>query len=216
MIKFLNILVIEMYEYYTSISHDDPSLASLKNFYNSLICEIVEIIDNEEEQKKQEEENLNINDFQNKLEEYIEEENTAETNKINEDRCSEYMSGENRDRYGTISGRKDEGRFSSYLDENKNGKENISRKTVNISSKKLEKEQKKKEKEKEKEKKKEEKKEKKKYHLFDRFKKEKPVKVENKKEEEDEKDEIQENLKKIELMKNLASTFGFNTRRSNY
>ena len=206
LIKFLNILVIEMYEYYTSISHDDPSLASLKNFYNSLICEIVEIIDNEEEQKKQEEENLNINDFQNKLEEYIEEENTAETNKINEDRCSEYMSGENRDRYGTISGRKDEGRFSSYLDENKNGKENISRKTVNISSKKLEKEQKKKEKEKEKEKKKEEKKEKKKYHLFDRFKKEKPVKVENKKEEEDEKDEIQENLKKIELMKNLAST----------
>ena len=205
LIKFLNILVIEMYEYYTSISHDDPSLTSLKNFYNSLICEIVEIIDNEEEQKKQEE-NLNINDFQNKLEEYNEEENTPEENKINEDRCSEYMSGENRDRYGTISGRKDEGRFSSYLDENKNGKENISRKTVNISSKKLEKEQKKKEKEKEKEKKKEEKKEKKKYHLFDRFKKEKPVKVENKKEEEDEKDEIQENLKKIELMKNLAST----------
>ena len=207
LIKFLNILVIEMYEYYTRISHDDPSLASLKNFYNSLICEIVEIIDNEEEQKKQEEENLNINDFQNKLEEYNEEENTAETNKINEDRCSEYMSGENRERYGTISGRKDEGRFSSYLDENKNGKENISRKTVNISSKKLEKEQKKKNKEKEKEKeKKEDKKEKKKYHLFDRFKKEKPVKVENKNEEEDEKDEIQENLKKIELMKNLTST----------
>ena len=205
LIKFLNILVIEMYEYYTSISHDDPSLTSLKNFYNSLICEVVEIIDNEEEQKKQEE-NLNINDFQNKLEEYNEEENTPEESKINEDRCSEYMSGENRDRYGTISGRKDEGRFSSYLDENKNGKENISRKTVNIPSKKLEKEQKKKEKEKEKEKKKEEKKEKKKYHLFDRFRKEKPVKVENKNEEEDEKDEIQENLKKIELMKNLAST----------
>ena len=34
LIKFLNILVIEMYEYYTSISHDDPSLTSLKNFYN--------------------------------------------------------------------------------------------------------------------------------------------------------------------------------------
>ena len=209
LIKFLNILVIEMYEYYTSISHDDPSLTSLKNFYNSLICEIVEIIDNEEEQKKQEE-NLNINDFQNKLEEYNEEENTPEESKINEDRCSEFMSGENRERYGTIAGRKDDGRFSSYLDENKNRTENISRKTVNISSKKLEKEQKKKnkekEKEKEKEKKKEEKKEKKKYHLFDRFRKEKPVKVENKNEEEDEKDEIQENLKKIELMKNLAST----------
>jgi hypothetical protein len=209
LIKFLNILVIEMYEYYTSISHDDPSLTSLKNFYNSLICEIVEIIDNEEEQKKQEE-NLNINDFQNKLEEYNEEENTPEESKINEDRCSEFMSGENRERYGTIAGRKDDGRFSSYLDENKNITENISRKTVNISSKKLEKEQKKKnkekEKEKEKEKKKEDKKEKKKYHLFDRFRKEKPVKVENKNEEEDEKDEIQENLKKIELMKNLAST----------
>ena len=209
LIKFLNILVIEMYEYYTSISHDDPSLASLKNFYNSLICEVVEIIDNEEEQKKQEE-NLNINDFQNKLEEYNEEENTPEESKINEDRCSEYMSGENRERYGTIAGRKDDGRFSSYLDENKNKTENISRKTVNISSKKLEKEQKKKnkekEKEKEKEKKKEDKKEKKKYHLFDRFRKEKPVKVENKNQEEDEKDEIQENLKKIELMKNLDST----------
>ena len=209
LIKFLNILVIEMYEYYTSISHDDPSLASLKNFYNSLICEVVEIIDNEEEQKKQEE-NLNINDFQNKLEEYNEEENTPEESKINEDRCSEYISGENRERYGTIAGRKDDGRFSSYLDENKNKTENISRKTVNISSKKLEKEQKKKnkekEKEKEKEKKKEDKKEKKKYHLFERFRKEKPVKVENKNQEEDEKDEIQENLKKIELMKNLAST----------
>ena len=209
LIKFLNILVIEMYEYYTSISHDDPSLTSLKNFYNSLICEIVEIIDNEEEQKKQEE-NLNINDFQNKLEEYNEEENTPEESKINEDRCSEYMAGENRERYGTIAGRKDDGRFSSYLDDNKNITVNISRKTVNISSKKLEKEQKKKnkekEKEKEKEKKKEDKKEKKKYHLFDRFRKEKPVKVENKNEEEDEKDEIQENLKKIELMKNLAST----------
>ena len=209
LIKFLNILVIEMYEYYTSISHDDPSLTSLKNFYNSLICEVVEIIDNEEEQKKQEE-NLNINDFQNKLEEYNEEENTPEESKINEDRCSEYISGENRERYGTIAGRKDDGRFSSYLDENKNKTENISRKTVNISSKKLEKEQKKKnkekEKEKEKEKKKEDKKEKKKYHLFEHFRKEKPVKVENKNQEEDEKDEIQENLKKIELMKNLAST----------
>ena len=209
LINFLNILVIEMYEYYTSISHDDPSLISLKNFYNSLICEICEIIDNEEEQKEKEkeEENLNINDFQNKLEEYTEEENTQETNKINDDRCSEYMSGENRERYGTISGRKDDGRFSSYLDENKNKKENISRKTVNISSKKLEKEQKKKEKEKEKEKKKEEKKEKKKHHFFDRFTKEKPVKIEDKNEEEEkEKDEIQENLKRIELMKNLAST----------
>ena len=205
LIKFLNILVIEMYEYYTSISHDDPSLTSLKNFYNSLICEIVELIDNEEEQKKQDE-NLNINDFQNKLEEYKEEENTPEESKINEDRCSEYMSGDNRERYGTIAGRKDDGRFSSYLDENKNRTENISRKTVNISSKKLEKEQKKKNKEKEKEKKKEDKKEKKKYHIFDRFRKEKPVKVENKNEEEDEKDEIQENLKKIEMMKNLAST----------
>ena len=65
------------------------------------------------------------------------------------------MSGENRERYGTIAGRKDDGRFSSYLDENKNRTENISRKTVNISSKKLEKEQKKKNKEKEKEKEKE-------------------------------------------------------------
>ena len=208
LIKFLNILVIEMYEYYTKVSQEDPSLVSLKNFYNSLICEICELIDNEEEQKVKEEENFNINDFQNKLEEYNEEETTQETNKISEDRCSEYLSGENRERFGTIAGRKEEGRFSSYLDENNTVKENISRKTVNISSKKFEKEQKKKKKEKEKEKKKEEKKEKKKFHLFDRFKKEKPVKVENKNEEEDEKekDEIQENLKKIELMKNLAST----------
>ena len=208
LIKFLNILVIEMYEYYTKVSQEDPSLISLKNFYNSLICEICEIIDNEEEQKVKEEENFNINDFQDKLEEYNEEETTPETNKINEDRCSEYLSGENRERFGTMTGRKEDGRFSSYLDENNTVKENISRKTVNISSKKFEKEQKKKKKEKEKEKKKEEKKEKKKFHLFDRFKKEKPVKVENKNEEEDEKekDEIQENLKKIELMKNLAST----------
>ena len=61
----------------------------------------------------------------------------------------------NRERFGTMISKKEEGRFSSYINEKEenNGKDMISRNTINISSKKLEKEDKKNKKDKKKEKK---------------------------------------------------------------
>ena len=55
LIKFLNILVIEMYEYYTKLNIDDPAVALLKNIYNNIFFEICELINNEAEQKNEEE-----------------------------------------------------------------------------------------------------------------------------------------------------------------
>ena len=70
LIKFLNILVIEMYEYYSKVSKDDPFILQLKNFYYNIISDVCAIINNEKENKSKEDENLNINDYQNQLEEY--------------------------------------------------------------------------------------------------------------------------------------------------
>ena len=47
LINFLNILIIEMYEYYTKINLDDPTLAIIKTFYNTVMCELIELINNE-------------------------------------------------------------------------------------------------------------------------------------------------------------------------
>ena len=56
LIKFLDILVIEMYEYYYPILKlDDPILKSLDNFYQLLLTEFIDIIkqkEKEEEEKK--------------------------------------------------------------------------------------------------------------------------------------------------------------------
>ena len=211
LIKFLNILVIEMYEYYTKLNIDDPSVTLLKNIYNNIFFEICELINNEAEQKNEEDENLNINDFQNKLEEYNDEE--VESNEIDnadvfKDRNSEFLKEDNKDisreRFGTIAARKEDGRFSSYLDENdEKNNELISRNTINIA---IKKEDKKKEKKDKKDKKEKEKKEKKKKGLglhFFHLKKEKPVKVEDKnaKEEQEKENEIQEKFKQIQALK---------------
>lgn len=206
LIKFLNILVIEMYEYYTKLNLDDPSVALLKNIYNNIFFEICELINNEAEQKNEEEENLNINDFQNKLEEYNDEEidnnELDNNNDVFKDRNSEFLTEDNkevsRERFGTIAGRKEDGRFSSYLDENGDkNKDSISRNTINITYKKEDKKNDKKEKDK---------KEKKKKGLglhFFHLKKEKPIKVEDKnaKEEQEKENEIQEKFKQIQALK---------------
>ena len=205
LIKFLNILVIEMYEYYTKLNIDDPAVALLKNIYNNIFFEICELINNEAEQKNEEEENLNINDFQNKLEDYNDEEidnNEIDNADVFKDRNSEFLKEDNKDmsreRFGTIAARKEDGRFSSYLDENDDkNNELISRNTINIAIKKEDKKKEKKEKDK---------KDKKKKGLglhFFHLKKEKPVKVEDKnaKEEQEKENEIQEKFKQIQALK---------------
>ena len=163
LINFLNILIIEMYEYYTKINLDDPILSKIKIFYNTVICELIELINNEVEAKKEDNEDddgvFKIDDYKNKLEEYNEEEETNEgQNDIFKDRNSEFIEDNkdiNRERFGTMISKKEEGRFSSYINEKEenNGKDMISRNTINISSKKLEKEDKKNKKDKKKEKK---------------------------------------------------------------
>ena len=134
-----------MYEYYSKIKMDDPILGSIRNFYNLLINELCQVIDKEVQQKAETEENLNINELQNKLDEYNEEENEPETkdNNIHDDRFSSFLDQEiNRERYGTVAGKKEDGRFSSYLEGNvdNNSKDNISRNTINTSFKNNEKE----------------------------------------------------------------------------
>ena len=205
LIKFLNILVIEMYEYYTKLNIDDPAVALLKNIYNNIFFEICELINNEAEQKNEEDGNLNINDFQNKLEDYNDEEidnNEIDNADVFKDRNSEFLKEDNKDmsreRFGTIAARKEDGRFSSYLDENDDkNNELISRNTINIAIKKEDKKKEKKEKDK---------KDKKKKGLglhFFHLKKEKPVKVEDKnaKEEQEKENEIQEKFKQIQALK---------------
>ena len=60
LITFLNILVIELYEYYTKVKFDEPIYTILNNIYKTLIMEIYDIInlkDKESEDKKIEEKN---------------------------------------------------------------------------------------------------------------------------------------------------------------
>ena len=213
LIKFLCILVIELYEYYTKMKLDDPTIVLLKTIYNSLFFEICETINKEEEKKAEEEENFNINDFQNKLEEYNDEEldnnNNDKNDDVFKDRCSENLQEDtkevSRERFGTIAARKEDGRFSSYLDDNneKNDKELISRNTINIGFKKEDKKSKKNEKEKKKEEKEEKKKKKGLGLHFFHMKKEKPVKVEDKnaKEDQEREDEMQEKFRQIQALK---------------
>ena len=65
LITFLNILVIELYEYYTKIKFDEPIYNMLNNFYKNLLMETHDIInqkDKDAEDKKIEEKNeININ-----------------------------------------------------------------------------------------------------------------------------------------------------------
>ena len=72
LIKFLNILVIEMYEYYyPNIKLDSPIIRSLNDFYQILMLEIFDFI-NKKEREKGENQNSNIEinkeEFQNKIE----------------------------------------------------------------------------------------------------------------------------------------------------
>ena len=98
LIKFLDILVIEMYEYYTSlIKLNDPILISLDNFYQLLMTEIIELInkkDKEEEEKKNSKPDFISKEFENSIEDKIEFNNNLTNNNNEElikDRCCVYI-----------------------------------------------------------------------------------------------------------------------------
>ena len=72
LIKFLNVLVIEMFDYYiTTIKLEDPIVRSLDDFYRLLLAEIIQII-NDNEKEKEDEKNsnpdFNSKEFQNIIE----------------------------------------------------------------------------------------------------------------------------------------------------
>ena len=115
LIKFLDILVIEMYEYYSSLLKlNDPILISLNNFYQLLLTEIIELI-NEKEEEKEEKKNSNPDfiskEFENSIEDKINFNDNLTNNKNEEiikDRCCIYLpdnidnTKKVRDRFNTL------------------------------------------------------------------------------------------------------------------
>ena len=98
LIKFLDILVIEMYEYYTSLLKlNDPILISLNNFYQLLMTEIFELInkkEKEEEEKKNSNPDFISKEFENSIEGKIDFNNNLTNNNKEElikDRCCVYI-----------------------------------------------------------------------------------------------------------------------------
>ena len=98
LIKFLDILVIEMYEYYTSLLKlNDPILISLDNFYQLLMTEIFELInkkEKEEEEKKNSNPDFISKEFENSIENKIDFNNNLTNNNKEElikDRCCVYI-----------------------------------------------------------------------------------------------------------------------------
>ena len=98
LIKFLDILVIEMYEYYTSLLKlNDPILISLDNFYQLLMTEIFELInkkEKEEEEKKNSNPDFISKEFENSIEDKFDFNNNLTNNNKEElikDRCCVYI-----------------------------------------------------------------------------------------------------------------------------
>ena len=98
LIKFLDILVIEMYEYYTSLLKlNDPILITLDNFYQLLMTEIFELInkkEKEEEEKKNSNPDFISKEFENSIEDKIDFNNNLTNNNKEElikDRCCVYI-----------------------------------------------------------------------------------------------------------------------------
>ena len=207
LIKFLNVLVIEMYEYYTKIKLDDPILNLLNNIYQNIIDEICKIVQSNEKEKKiaeekktkeinnqqadkeeikiEDEGNFNINEYQKTLEgNNYEEDQEDDDIEISDNRNSGLLEDINRNRFNQSIRRREEGRVNSC--------------TKFEEIKKSEKERKKKEKEEEKKRKKEEKKKekgKKKSFLHKLF--HNKDKDSNKKEEEEKEDYIKKEKRKL-------------------
>jgi hypothetical protein len=85
LIKFLNVLVIEMFDYYiTTIKLDDPIVRSLDDFYRLLLAEIIQII-NDNEKEKEDEKNSNPDFNSKEFQNIIEDEKVFNENLISKD-----------------------------------------------------------------------------------------------------------------------------------
>ena len=221
LIKFLNVLVIEMFDYYiTTIKLDDPIVRSLDNFYRLLLAEIIQIInDNEKakEDKKNSNPDFNSKEFQN----IIEDEKVFNENLISKDNtdliqnrnCIYSLDEEKepgkRERFNTlIYKNKDSANIKKEQNKNLNTSKNNNisdDKTKNNQIKdtykiKLKPETKKENKHfKNTNNKKEEKKGSK--NVLLNIKKEKPVKLQNKNDKEKEKEKITPNINRVNAIK---------------
>ena len=221
LIKFLNVLVIEMFDYYiTTIKLDDPIVRSLDNFYRLLLAEIIQIInDNEKakEDKKNSNPDFNSKEFQN----IIEDEKVFNENLISKDNtdliqnrnCIYSLDEEKepgkRERFNTlIYKNKDNANIKKEQNKNLNTSKNNNisdDKTKNNQIKdtykiKLKPETKKENKHfKNTNNKKEEKKGSK--NVLLNIKKEKPVKLQNKNDKEKEKEKITPNINRVNAIK---------------
>ena len=85
LIKFLDILVIEMYEYYNSIpKSSNPILITLDNFYQLLLVEIVELMNKKEEEEEERKQNLNKEVISKDLENIFSDKMDSNENLIND------------------------------------------------------------------------------------------------------------------------------------
>ena len=166
LIKFLDVLVIEMYEYYNSIlKQDDPIITSLDNIYQNILKEIIDLISKKE--KEEEEKKNSILDFNStEFENTIEGQNDFGISSINDDnddlikdRCCIYIQNNDdnsikqKDRYNNLRNKNKEKNMSiktepnTNLDKNSNikltsSRGNISKQIVNKPKIKLNKEKK--------------------------------------------------------------------------
>ena len=166
LIKFLDVLVIEMYEYYNSIlKQDDPIITSLDNIYQNILKEIIDLISKKE--KEEEEKKNSILDFNStEFENTIEDQNDFGISSINDDNddlikdryCINISSNNDnsikqKDRYNNLRNKNKEKNMSiktepnTNLDKNSNikltsSRENIPKQIVNKPKIKLNKEKK--------------------------------------------------------------------------
>ena len=221
LIKFLNILVIEMFDYYiTTIKLDDPIVRSLDDFYRLLLAEIIQII-NDNEKEKEDEKNSNPDFNSKEFQNIIEDEKVFNENLISKDNtdliqnrnCIYSLDEEKepgkRERFNTlIYKNKDNANIKKEQNKNLNTSKNNNisdDKTKNNQIKdtykiKLKPETKKENKHfKNTNNKKEEKKGSK--NVLLNIKKEKPVKLQNKNDKEKEKEKITPNINRINAIK---------------
>ena len=221
LIKFLNVLVIEMFDYYiTTIKLDDPIVRSLDNFYRLLLAEIIQII-NDNEKEKEDEKNSNPDFNSKEFQNIIEDEKVFNENLISKDNtdliqnrnCIYSLDEEKepgkRERFNTlIYKNKDSANIKKEQNKNLNTSKNNNisdDKTKNNQIKdtykiKLKPETKKENKHfKNTNNKKEEKKGSK--NVLLNIKKEKPVKLQNKNDKEKEKEKITPNINRINAIK---------------
>ena len=221
LIKFLNVLVIEMFDYYiTTIKLDDPIVRSLDDFYRLLLAEIIQII-NDNEKEKEDEKNSNPDFNSKEFQNIIEDEKVFNENLISKDNtdliqnrnCIYSLDEEKepgkRERFNTlIYKNKDNANIKKEQNKNLNTSKNNNisdDKTKNNQIKdtykiKLKPETKKENKHfKNTNNKKEEKKGSK--NVLLNIKKEKPVKLQNKNDKEKEKEKITPNINRINAIK---------------